>query len=47
MAQFEQGEGVGCLVVSLEDMVELETIELLLQLPNLLPVCHYEGVMTV
>jgi hypothetical protein len=41
------GEGVGCLIVLLEDMVELETIKLLLQLPNLLPVCHHAGVVTV
>jgi hypothetical protein len=41
------GEGVGCLIVLPEDMVELETIELLLQLPNLLPVCHHAGVVTV
>jgi hypothetical protein len=46
-ARFEPGEGVGYLVVSLEDMMELKTIELLFQLPNLPPVCHHAGVMEV
>jgi hypothetical protein len=37
-ARPELNKGVSCLVVSPEDMVELEAIEFLLQLPNLLPV---------
>jgi hypothetical protein len=41
------GEGVGCLIVSLEDMVELEAIEFHLQLPNLLPIHSHAGVTTV
>jgi hypothetical protein len=47
MAQLEPGEGVGRLVVSLEDMVELEAVKLLLQLSNLLPLCSHAGVTTV
>jgi hypothetical protein len=35
MAGPEPGEGIGCLVVPLEDMVKLKTIELLLQFSNL------------
>jgi hypothetical protein len=31
--------------MSSEDMVELETIEFLLQPPYLLPVCHHMGVV--
>jgi hypothetical protein len=41
------GEGVGCLVVSPEDMVELEGVKFLLQHPNLLPICSHAGVMIV
>jgi hypothetical protein len=47
MAQSELGEGVGCLIVSLEDMMELKTIELLFQHPDLLLVCRHAGVMVV
>jgi hypothetical protein len=47
MARFEPGEGISYLVVSLEDMMEPKTIELLFQLPNLWPVCHHVGVMEV
>jgi hypothetical protein len=51
MGQFatwpELGQGVDCLIVSPEDMMKLETIELLLQLPNLLSVCHNVGVTAV
>jgi hypothetical protein len=46
-AQPTPGEGVGYLIVSLEDMVELEAIELLLQLSNLLPICSHVGVAIV
>jgi hypothetical protein len=41
------GEGVGCLIVSPEDMMKLEAIELLLQLPDLLSVCRHMGVTSV
>jgi hypothetical protein len=47
MARSEPGRGISCLIVSLEDMVELETIKLLLQLPNLLPVSSHAGVAVV
>jgi hypothetical protein len=40
-------EGVGCLIVSSEDMVELEAVELLLQVSNLLEVCSHEWVTIV
>jgi hypothetical protein len=43
----QAGEGVGRFVVSSEDMMELEIIELFLQAPNLLSTCHDAGVMTV
>jgi hypothetical protein len=46
-ARTEVGKGIGYLIVSSENMVELETIELFLQLPNLLPVCIHAGVVTV
>jgi hypothetical protein len=46
-ARPELGKGVGYLIVWLEDMVELKTIELLLQLLNLLPVCSHARVVTV
>jgi hypothetical protein len=36
VAQPEMGEGVGCLIVSPEDMVELEAVEFLHQLADLL-----------
>jgi hypothetical protein len=47
VARSETDEGIGCLVVSPEDMVELESIELLLQLLNLLPLCCHARVATV
>jgi hypothetical protein len=47
VARPEPGEGVGRLVVSPEDMVELDAIEYLLQLPKLLLVCSHVEVMTV
>jgi hypothetical protein len=47
MAQPELGKAINCLIVSLKDMVELETVELFLQLPNLLPVCSHVGVTTI
>jgi hypothetical protein len=43
----QAGEGVGHFVVSSEDMMELEIIELFLQAPNLLSTCHDAGVTTV
>jgi hypothetical protein len=46
-ARPESGEGVVCFVVSPEDMMKFESIKLLLQLSNLLLVCHDIGVMTV
>jgi hypothetical protein len=47
VARPELGKGVDYLIVSPEDMVELEVIKFLLQLPNLLPVCSHSGAMTV
>jgi hypothetical protein len=47
VARPETGEGIGNLIVSSDDTMELETIELVLQLPNLLLVCHHEGVVAV
>jgi hypothetical protein len=41
VVQSEPGEGVGCLVVSPEDVVHLEAIEFLL------PICSHVGVTTV
>jgi hypothetical protein len=41
------GEGIGCLIVSPEDMVQLKDVKFLLQLSYLLPVCSHAGVMTV
>jgi hypothetical protein len=46
VARPETIEGICYFVISLEDKVELEIIELL-QLPNVLPVCRHVGVMTV
>jgi hypothetical protein len=47
MARPELSEGIDCLVISPEEMVELKTIELLLQLPNLLPICRHTRVTTI
>jgi hypothetical protein len=47
VARSEPGEGVSCLVLPQEDMVDVETIELLLQLPNLMSVCCHVGVTIV
>jgi hypothetical protein len=41
------GEGVGCFIVSREDIMKFETIELLPEIYDLLSVCHYEGVTVV
>jgi hypothetical protein len=46
-ARPELVEGIGYLVVSPEDMVELKVVKFLLQLPNLLSVCSHAGVMIV
>jgi hypothetical protein len=46
VARPETIEGICYFVISLEDKVELEIIELL-QLLNVLPVCRHVGVMTV
>jgi hypothetical protein len=47
VAQPEPGEGIGRIIVSSEDMMELEAVELLLQPPNLLSVCRHAGVTVV
>jgi hypothetical protein len=46
MAQLELGDGVGYLIISPKDMVELKAIKLL-QLPNLLPVWRHSSVAAV
>jgi hypothetical protein len=46
-ARPKPSKGVDCFDVSLEDMMKLETIELLLQLSNLLSVCCHAGVTVV
>jgi hypothetical protein len=43
----EPCEGISCFIVSSEDMMELQTIELFLQPPNILSICHHAGVTTV
>jgi hypothetical protein len=45
--QPEPSEGIGCLIVSSEDMMKLKIIEFSLQPPYLLPVCHHAGVTIV
>jgi hypothetical protein len=40
MARPEPDKGVGCFVASPEDMMKFETIELLLELSNLLSITH-------
>jgi hypothetical protein len=47
VARLEPGEGIGCLVISPEDVVELKAIEFILQLPNIPPVCNHAGVVIV
>jgi hypothetical protein len=47
MARPEPVKGVGCLVVSPEDMVKLEAVKFLLQLSYLLSVCIHAGVTTI
>jgi hypothetical protein len=47
MACPKPSEGIDCLIVSLENMMKLETIEFFLQPPYLLPVRHHVGVTTV
>jgi hypothetical protein len=46
-ARPELVKGIGYLVVSPEDMVELKVVKFLLQLPNLLSVCSHVGVVIV
>jgi hypothetical protein len=46
-ARPEPGESADCFVVSPEDMMKIETIELLIELSDLLSVCHHAGVMAV
>jgi hypothetical protein len=43
MARHESGEGIGCFIISLEDVMKFETIKLLLELPYLLAVCRQES----
>jgi hypothetical protein len=43
----ESGEGVGCLIVMVEDMMKFKVAKLLLELPYLLAVCRHAGVMTI
>jgi hypothetical protein len=47
MARPEVGEGIGRFVVSLEDMMKFETIEILLELSYLLTICHHARVTAV
>jgi hypothetical protein len=47
VAQPELSESISRLIVLLEDMMKLETIEFFLQPPYLLPVSHHAGVVTV
>jgi hypothetical protein len=47
VARPKLGEGAGHLIFLSEDMVELEAVEFLLQLPNLLLVCVHARVMAV
>jgi hypothetical protein len=42
----ESGERIDRFIVSSEEMMELETIELFHQPPNLLSRCHHAGVAT-
>jgi hypothetical protein len=46
-ARPKMSEGIGYLVVSLEDMMKLETVEFFLSPPYLLPVCRHVGVTTL
>jgi hypothetical protein len=46
-ARSESSEGIGCLVVSSEDMMKLKTIEFLLQRSHLLSVSRHAGITTV
>jgi hypothetical protein len=46
-ARLEPGEGVSYLVVSPENTMKLEAIEILLHFPNLLSLCRHAGVTTV
>jgi hypothetical protein len=47
MARPKLGEGVGRFVVSLEDMMELKTIELFIQPPIDMPSCGSRGSSTL
>jgi hypothetical protein len=47
MAQPELSEGIGCLVVSLEDMMKPETVKYFLQPPYILSISRHVGVTTV
>jgi hypothetical protein len=47
LARPEPSEGVGHFIVSSKDMMELKTVELFLQPPNLHSICHHARVAVV
>jgi hypothetical protein len=47
MARPKPGKGVGCVIVSPEDVMKFKTIELLLYLSNLPSICRHAGVVVV